>query len=116
VAVDFGNDRLFAIEQREDDALGLPGGLTESVVDHLLHPEDVAARGKGAPFAGEHDDVRIPVVRRILEHGREFGVHDLVDGIQLIGSVERQREDAPATIDADRPVFREVDHAESFRG
>ncbi len=85
MAVDPGYDGLLAIEQGKDDALGLARGLAEALVDHRLHPGDVAPRAEGAPRAREHDHIGPRVIGRIAEDRRELRMKSGVDGIEFSG-------------------------------
>ncbi len=109
MAVDPGDDGLLAIEQGKDDALGLPRGLAEALVDHRLHPGDVAPRAEGAPRAREHDHIGPRVIGCIAEDRRELRMERGVDGVEFIGPVEGQREDPAAALVPDEAVAREVD-------
>ena len=98
VTVELGNHGLLAIEQRVDDLLAFSRRLLERcrLVDHSLHPVDVAAGREGAAGAGEHGDVARRIVRHVDEHMRQFGVHLFVDGVEFVGPVHRDLENAAA--------------------
>jgi len=78
-----GDHGLFAIEQREDDLLAFARGLLEGtrIVDHLLHPLDVAAGGKRASCSRQHHDVDLRILVEVDEDPCQLLVHALIHGI-----------------------------------
>src|SRR5260370_29092655 len=90
VAVHLRDDRLFTIQQGEDDLPGFASCLipVAPIIDHGLHPRDVATRAEGAPSAGEDDNVGIGVQGTINEHPGELLMQCAVDGVEGLRTIE----------------------------
>jgi hypothetical protein len=88
-AVHLGDDRLFQVEEREDDFFCLGHDRFEQggLVDGFLHPGDVAARRERPSGAGQHHHVAVGIALGEAENLRQILVHARVDGVHLIRAV-----------------------------
>src|SRR5690606_16360607 len=73
-------------------------------------PADVAAGGKGATCTGQYDHIGTGIIGRVVEDRGKFAMHRLVDGVQLGGTVEDERQDASAPFGTDGTVAGKVRH------
>ena len=95
-AVQPANDRLFDIEQRGDDTLGIPADIAKflRVGDLFVEPGKIPAGTKGAASAGQDDEITIRIMLEIGEHPRQLVVHRPIDAIDRVIAGDRRREDA----------------------
>src|SRR5581483_640990 len=99
VAVKTADQRLIQIEHGKDNALRQAhvfieqvriGGICSDVLE-------VPTRREGPAGSREHHDVRVLIERCEIEDIRQLLVHVAVDGIESLGSIQGDGQQAPAS-------------------
>jgi hypothetical protein len=105
IAVDSADDRLFQLDQAEDDALHLDILAIEQagIVDAPLHVRNVAAGREHVAAAGQHHHVTVMVDLHVVKDPRQLVVQSHLHRVHR-RVVQRQRQHAPAPLGTDETI------------
>ncbi|MDT4857917.1 hypothetical protein FQZ97_923620 [compost metagenome] len=116
VAIDLGNDRLLAIQHREDDLLAPAHTVEEALrlVDNLLHLLDVATGAERPTGARKDDDLGIGIMACIDENPSQLSIHLVINGIECVRTIEGNGQNAIFTLELERLVAGEIHRSSSY--
>ena len=105
-AVQPADHRLFDIEQRGDDALGIPADVAEflRIGDLFVEPGKIPAGTKGPAGAGQDDEIAALIMLEIGEYPRQFVMHRAIDAIDRVIAGDGRGEDTPRATEGETAV------------